>query len=92
MAAKKVQEVSKYEYARIIGARALQLSEGAPLAIKLSEDELEELNYDVIRIAKKEFEKGKIPLEVMENAKPSVIGEEIKDKEEELAEITEKEE
>jgi len=55
---------SKYEKARIIGARALQISEGAPLLIKLSDKDLEKLKYSPVEIAKKEFDAGVISIEV----------------------------
>ncbi|MBS3112323.1 DNA-directed RNA polymerase subunit K [Candidatus Woesearchaeota archaeon] len=48
---------TKFERARLIGARALQISKGAPLLIKLSEKELEEINYNPVEIAKKEYDK-----------------------------------
>ncbi|MBN2454253.1 DNA-directed RNA polymerase subunit K [Candidatus Woesearchaeota archaeon] len=57
-------ECTKYEKARIIGSRALQISMGAPFMLKLSDKELEELKYQPIAIAKLEFEKGLIPIEV----------------------------
>ncbi len=57
-------EYTEYEKARIIGSRALQLSMGAPLLLDLSEEELEELNYNPVEIAKKEFEEDKLPLDV----------------------------
>ena len=56
--------LTKYEMARIIGARALQISSGAPFLIKLSEDDLKELKYNPIEIAKKEFDAGVIPIDV----------------------------
>ncbi len=55
---------SKYEKARIIGARALQISMGAPLLVKLSAKQLEELKYNPIEIAKIEFAKQVIPMSV----------------------------
>ncbi len=55
---------TKYERARIIGSRALQLSQGAPMLIKLSKKELEEIKYDPIEIARREFEAGVIPIDV----------------------------
>ena len=67
MAAKKsedVEKLTKYERARIIGSRALQISMGAPFLLKLSKKQLEELEYNPIRIAKVEFEKGVIPITV----------------------------
>jgi DNA-directed RNA polymerase subunit K/omega len=59
-----VQEVSKFEKARILGARALQISMGAPFLVKLSSKELEEIKYNPVEIAKKEFEAGAIPIKV----------------------------
>jgi len=55
---------TKYERARIIGSRALQISQGAPLLLKLSKKELEEMKYNPVEIARREFEKGVIPLDV----------------------------
>ncbi|HDM22939.1 MAG TPA: DNA-directed RNA polymerase subunit K [Methanomicrobia archaeon] len=49
---------TKYEKARIIGARALQIAMGAPVLVKTDEK-------DSIRIALEEFEKGVIPLTVI---------------------------
>ncbi|MBI2664147.1 DNA-directed RNA polymerase subunit K [Candidatus Woesearchaeota archaeon] len=57
-------DFTRYEKARIIGARALQISSGAPFAIKLSEEELEKIHYNPVEIAKMEFEKGAIPITV----------------------------
>ncbi|MCJ2563933.1 MAG: DNA-directed RNA polymerase subunit K, partial [Candidatus Thermoplasmatota archaeon] len=45
------QLLSRFEKARIIGARALQLSMGAPVLIKLAEEII-----DPVRIATDEFE------------------------------------
>ncbi len=56
--------VTKYEKARLIGARALQISMGAPFLIKLSKKQLQELNYNPLDIAKKEFEEGVLPMEI----------------------------
>lgn len=55
---------SKYEKARMIGSRALQLSMGAPFLVKLSEEELQKLRFNPIEIAKKEFDEGVIPITV----------------------------
>ncbi|MGM5488891.1 MAG: DNA-directed RNA polymerase subunit K [Nanobdellota archaeon] len=57
-------EYTKYEKARMIGSRALQIAMGSPLLLELSEEELEALKYNPIEIAKKEFEKGVLPMEV----------------------------
>jgi len=55
---------TKYERARIIGARALQIAMGAPLLLKMKEDDLEKIKYNPIEIAKTEFERGVIPITV----------------------------
>jgi DNA-directed RNA polymerase subunit K/omega len=65
--AKEKHEVTKYtsfEKARLIGARALQISMGAPFTVKLSEEELVAMKYNPIEIAKREYETGKIPIDV----------------------------
>jgi len=57
-----MEEYTKYEHARIIGARALQISMGAPFLIKLNDEELKKMGYNVIEIAKREFKQGLIPM------------------------------
>ncbi len=56
--------LTKYEKARLLGARALQISMGAPLLVKLSEEELEKIKYNPLEIAKIEFKKGVLPITV----------------------------
>ncbi len=53
-----MKKLTKYEKARLIGARALQISKGAPLLCKMSEKDLESINYNPVEIAKLEFKKG----------------------------------
>jgi len=55
---------TKYERARIIGSRALQISLGAPILIKLDEELLKSINYNPLEIAKLEFEKNVVPITV----------------------------
>lgn len=55
---------TKYEIARMIGSRALQLSMGAPFLVKLSEDDLKSLKYNVTEIAKRELKEGVLPITV----------------------------
>ena len=62
---KESKEFSKYEVARIIGARALQLSMGAPFLIKLSDEELEKIRFNPLEIAKKEYAAGVLSIEVV---------------------------
>ncbi len=52
-------EYERFEKARLIGARALQLKMGAPILIKVKDD------ISVLKIAKLEFEKGVIPMIVV---------------------------
>jgi len=59
-----VQEFSKYERARIIGARALQISMDAPLLLDMKKEDLESVNYDPLRIAEKELNSGVLPISV----------------------------
>jgi DNA-directed RNA polymerase subunit K len=58
------QEFSKYERARIIGARGLQISMDAPLLVDISKDELDGINYDPLRIAEKELDSDVLPISV----------------------------
>lgn len=51
-----MKEYTRFEKARIIGARALQIARGAPPAIKTDDK-------DPIKIAELEFEQGVIPLD-----------------------------
>jgi len=55
---------TKFEKARIIGARALQIAMGAPLLLKLTENDLESIRYNPIEISKMEFEKDIIPITI----------------------------
>ncbi|MDY6986399.1 MAG: DNA-directed RNA polymerase subunit K [Candidatus Thermoplasmatota archaeon] len=50
---------TRFEKARIIGARALQISMGAPVLIDLPEGAT-----DPVKIAELEFEEGAIPITV----------------------------
>ena len=59
-----MEGLTKYEQARIIGARALQISMGAPFMIKLTDEDLKRIGYNTIEIAKLEFKQGLIPISV----------------------------
>jgi DNA-directed RNA polymerase subunit K len=56
---KKPMDYTRFEKARIIGARALQIDMGAPVLIKTPKDMI-----DPIRIAEVEYEGGVIPITV----------------------------
>ncbi len=97
------QQFTKYEIARIIGARALQIAMDAPLLLKISDNELKEMKFDAIKIAEKEFYEGALPI-VIERPTPkrgkdkltvvkeeAVSDEELVEREKEVEkEITEK--
>lgn len=65
MAAKKEETYTKYEKARMVGSRALQISMGAPFTIKISKKELEEMGFNPVEIAKREFAADSLPLTVV---------------------------
>jgi len=52
------EKITKFELARVIGARALQISMGAPILIKNVK------TFDVVNIAKQEFDKGVLPITI----------------------------
>lgn len=58
-------KLTKYEKARLIGARSLQISMGAPIMLKMTPKKLEEIGYDPLEIAKLEFAEGVIPIEII---------------------------
>lgn len=58
------KELTKYELARIIGARALQISMGAPILIKNPEKVARETGFNTIEIAKLEMDAGVLPISV----------------------------
>ena len=64
MIEKNSDKFTKYETARILGARALQIAMNAPLLIKLSKEDLEKVKYDALKIAEIEFESGVLPISV----------------------------
>lgn len=57
-------DVTKYERARLLGARALQIAMGAPFMVKLTDKDLEMLSYNPIEIAKIELAKGALPITI----------------------------
>lgn len=54
------QEYTKFEKARIIGARAMQLAYGAPPLVKVPEEMVNPLD-----LAELEFTKGIIPITIL---------------------------
>jgi DNA-directed RNA polymerase subunit K len=64
MSKEKAEELTKFEKARIIGSRALQIAMGAPILIKLEEADFERIKYNPIEIAKLELQHNAIPITV----------------------------
>lgn len=58
------QTFTKYEKARILGARALQLAMNAPLLLKINEEDMQKVNYDVLKIAEIELDSGVLPISI----------------------------
>ncbi len=56
--------LTKYEKARLIGARALQISMGAPLLLKLEKKDFERVDFSPIEIAKMELDKEVLPITI----------------------------
>ncbi len=84
---------TKYEVARILGARSLQLAMDAPVLLKMSKELEDELNFDTLKIAEKEFEAEVLPITVRrplpkksEKTVKKISEEEIKEKLEKKAE------
>ena len=57
------REYTRYEKARIISARALQIAQGAPILIKIPKD-----LSDPKEIAQIEWKSGVIPIDIKRNA------------------------
>lgn len=97
------KEFSKYEIARILGARALQISMNAPLLIKIKQEDLEEIKFDALKIAEIELNSNILPISIKKPlpikkegklkkvAEPKVISDDKKEKleQEEEKEIVE---
>ena len=100
MISEKIEnKFTKYEIARILGARSLQLAMDAPVLLKLTKEEEEELNYDTLRIAERELEEGVLPITVKrplpkksEKVVKKLSEKEIREKLEKQAEEEKKEE
>lgn len=58
------QQFTKYERARILGARALQIAMNAPLLIKIENEDLEKINFDALKIAEIELNSDVLPISV----------------------------
>ena len=59
-----MREHSRFEKARVIGARALQISMGAPVKIKVPKNVI-----DPVLIAQMEYEQNVIPIDIVDREK-----------------------
>ena len=64
MLEKVEDKYTKYEVARILGARSLQLAMDAPVLLKMTKADEEELNFDSLRTAEKELISEVLPISV----------------------------
>ncbi|NIA03998.1 MAG: DNA-directed RNA polymerase subunit K [Nitrospiraceae bacterium] len=71
-----MEKLTRYEIARLIGARALEISMGAHYKVKITKKELEKIHYNPISIAEMEFKAGKLPLEVVRESSSQMEKEE----------------
>ena len=97
MIEKLQDKFTRYEIARILGARSLQLAMDAPVLLKLSKEEEDEINYDTLKIAEKELESEILPITVRrplpkksEKTIKKLSDEEVKEKLEKQAEMQRK--
>ncbi len=58
------KDFTKYERARILGARALQIAMNAPLLIKISQEDLEKIQFDALKIAEVELNSNILPISI----------------------------
>jgi len=58
------KQFTKYEQARILGARALQIAMNAPLLIKISDEDLDKIKFDALKIAEVELNSNILPISV----------------------------
>ncbi len=58
------KDFTRYERARILGARALQIAMNAPLLIKISQDDLEKIKFDALKIAETELNSDVLPISI----------------------------
>jgi len=61
-----VKKLNKFEQTRLFSARAVEISEGDKPKIETKEGEVK-LTNDYIRVAKDEFKKDKIELEIYDD-------------------------
>lgn len=58
------KDFTRYETARILGARALQIAMNAPLLININQEDLEKIRFDALKIAEVELNSGILPISI----------------------------
>ena len=86
-----MEKYTKYEIARILGARALQISMNAPLLLNISKEKLEEIQFNPLKIAELEFAEDVLPISV-KRPFPKKTGKEKEEEAEEVEEVISAEE
>lgn len=86
-----MEQYTKYEIARILGARALQIAMNAPLLMDIKKEQLEEMNYDPLKIAEMEFNAQVLPITVRRPMPQREEAEEEAKEEEEIEVVGEEE-
>lgn len=59
-----IEDFTKYEKARILGARALQIAMNAPLLMKIDSEDLEKIKFDALKIAEVELNSNVLPISI----------------------------
>ncbi len=59
-----INDFTRYEKARILGARAFQIAMNAPLLIKIKQEDLEKIKFDALKIADIELNSNILPISV----------------------------
>ncbi len=59
-----INDFTRYERARILGARAFQIAMNAPLLIKISQEDLEKVKFDALKIAEIELNSNILPISI----------------------------
>jgi len=80
------EQYTKYEKARILGARALQLAMNAPILLNISKEKLEEISFDPLKIAEIEFDAGILPITIKRPFPKKEEKEKVEGEEEEIIE------
>jgi len=68
----KMSDFTKYETARILGARALQIAMNAPLLVKISKEDLEKVGDVKRKVLTEKEEKKLLQLVTIEEDKKNV--------------------